>query len=324
MKFNFLGCKLSLNRKSFELDALGFDLSLKRKDSNSLKMSHVNFLNDQSINYILSKPKDYFLKKVNDLKVDHKAPNSVDEALKKLDQDGIFIIPNFISESASDALCTEIEEVVDSYKNKLESNDSFEDEAALIHRGLNKKRFKKYNDLASYPRSILDIRSGKDSGMIDIFNIDYLLNSELNNKTIEEVRSNSFLNSFLSSMPKSLKMKNINSYVNSGITSTRGLHVDSYNNQIKIFIYLTDVLELKQGPYTYVKGTHKDNPYRHLNKHLSDAFSVKTETPIVDYKDIYPILAKKGSLVISDQSGFHRGFPQSEDGFRRTLTINCK
>lgn len=24
------------------------------------------------------------------------------------------------------------------------------------------------------------------------------------------------------------------------------------------------------------------------------------------------------------QSGFHRGFPQTKDGFRRTLTINCK
>lgn len=83
-------------------------------------------------------------------------------------------------------------------------------------------------------------------------------------------------------------------------------------------------MELNQGPYTFVKGSHKGNPYRSINGQLSESIKIKTETPIVNVKDIYPILAKKGSLVISDQSGFHRGFPQSDSGFRRTLTINCK
>ena len=83
-------------------------------------------------------------------------------------------------------------------------------------------------------------------------------------------------------------------------------------------------MELDQGPYTFVKSSHKENPYRAINGQLSKNLKIKTETPIVNINDIYPILAKKGSLVISDQSGFHRGFPQSKKGLRRTLTINCK
>ena len=119
-------------------------------------------------------------------------------------------------------------------------------------------------------------------------------------------------------------VSNINTYLNSGITSTRGFHADSYSRQIKVFIYLTDVFDFDNGPYTYVKGTHLNTPYRRANQKISSGLKAKTETPYFNINNIYPILAPRGSLIVSDQSGFHRGFPQDKDGFRCILTINCK
>lgn len=306
-----------------EFNFLGFNFSLKRQRKGKLSMNHIQYLNERNLDYISSIPIEYLSEKVNDFIINTSSKNAVQQAVYRLDKDGIFIIPNFINEIESDTLCTEIEKVVESYKQKLSDKINYEDEAALIQTKPDKSKFKKYEDYANYPKPILKLRTGADNGMLDIFNIDNLLRDKLSS-LFNKIREDLFLNEFLKSLPKSLKMQNINSYVNSGITKTRGFHVDSYKNQIKIFIYLTDVTELNQGPYTFVKGSHKENPYRSINGQLSEGLKIKTETPIVNMKDIYPILAKKGTLVISDQSGFHRGFPQSKVGFRRTLTINCK
>ena len=289
-----------------------------------LSMDHIDYLNERNIDYISSKPIQYYREKVNEFIINTKSKDAVQQAVNRLDKDGIFIIPNFINEIESDMLCTGIENAVELYKQKLGDKINYEDETALVQTKPDKNKFKKYDDFAKYPKPILNVREGADNGMLDIFNIDNLLGDKLSSGIFSKIRNDSFLIDFLKSLPQSLKMKNINSYVNSGITKTRGFHVDSYKNQIKFFIYLTDVMELSQGPYTFVKGSHKENPYRSINGQLSESIKIKTETPIVNMKDIYPILAKKGSLVISDQSGFHRGYPQSDLGFRRTLTINCK
>ena len=306
-----------------ELNFLGYNLSLKRQIISQFSMNHIQYLNDRNIDYISSKPIEYYREKVNDFFINPTSKNADQKAVNRLDKDGIFIIPNFINELESETLCNEIENVVESYKQKLDDKINFENETALIQTKPDKIKFKKYFDYANYPKPILNVRTGADNGMLDIFNIDNLLRDKLSSSLFSKIREDLFLNEFLKSLPKSLKMQNINSYVNSGITKTRGFHVDSYKNQIKFFIYLTDVMELNQGPYTYVKGSHKENPYRSINSQLSEGIKIKTETPVVNMNDIYPILAKKGSLVISDQSGFHRGYPQSENGFRRTLTINC-
>jgi len=306
-----------------EFNFLGFNLSLKRQRLGKLSMDHIDYLNERNIDYISSKPIEYYREKVNEFIINTASKNAVQQAVNRLDKDGIFIIPSFIDEINSESLCSEIENVVESYKLKLGKKINYEDEIALIQTKPDKNQFKKYSDYANYPKPILNVRAGADNGMLDIFNIDNLLQKELSKGLFKKIREDLFLNEFLKSLPKSLKMQNINSYVNSGITKTRGFHVDSYKNQIKFFIYLTDVTELNQGPYTFVKGSHKENPLRSINSQLSESLKIKTETPVVNINDIYPILAKKGTLVISDQSGFHRGFPQSENGFRRTLTINC-
>ena len=110
--------------------------------------------------------------------------------------------------------------------------------------------------------------------------------------------------------------KNLNLYVNNSITKTRGFHVDSYYRSIKGFIYLTDVNCLGDGPYCFVKGTQVENSLEKLNKIIGDK-----EAPIIDPLKIVPVLGKKGTLILSDQSGVHRGFPQSKGSLRELFVM---
>ena len=110
-----------------------------------------------------------------------------------------------------------------------------------------------------------------------------------------------------------LQPQNLNIYFNYAIKETRGFHVDSYKNEVKAFIYLSDVRDLGDGPYTYVKGSHAAGIFRRMNMALSSDLPNATEFPIVPFDEIIPVVATKGALVISDQSGAHRGFPQLEN-----------
>jgi hypothetical protein len=128
------------------------------------------------------------------------------------------------------------------------------------------------------------------------------------------------LQKVLFSCEVSSNFKNLNFYLNSDVTDTRGFHVDSYSTQLKAFVYLTDCLSLNYGPYTYVKGSHKENSYHRLNQEMCTNLARKTETPLLNRDDILPVLANRGSLVISDQGGFHRGFPQDK-GYERAVSV---
>ena len=154
--------------------------------------------------------------------------------------------------------------------------------------------------------------------MIDIFNADKwhysigdLLRPYFQNELFTEVmRDNN----------NHLEAKNLNIYLNDGVTKTRGFHVDSYAKQLKGFVYLEDCLDLKCGPYTYVQESHLDSHLVKINKKISSALPNETETPIVLRHNIVPALGKKGTLVISDQGGSHRGLPQTK-GYKRTVGV---
>ena len=174
-----------------------------------------------------------------------------------------------------------------------------------------------YQELSSYKKTVVQVREGQDQGMIDIFNVDIAF-PEVN--ILRKAYEDSGLKEILSSPDLSVGFKNLNFYLNNNVTSTRGFHADSYAPQLKAFVYLTDCLSLDDGPYTYVKGSQKDNPYRRLNKEMCINLPNKTEAPLLNRDDILPVLASRGSLVISDQSGFHRGFPQ-EEGHERVISV---
>lgn len=309
MKFRVFNINLDISRRNKKTIP-----SISKRDINELNNDYIDKIRTMGEDYYIQKSKSIILEKT-------KGQWSPSEAIKKLNNDGVFIIPNFLSPTNADELCKLIEEYSDIYSLKLSNKEFYQDKFALIQ--VNQKKIKGYSSLASHSKTVFDVRSGADEGMIDIFNIDKLLEGTKGENLINQIINNSFLTSLLKSLSKPLAINNINSYVNSGITNTRGFHVDAYKEQIKIFIYLTDVLDFDNGPYTYVKGSHLESKYRRINQYLSSEQKAKTETPVVPFDQVYPILSPKGSLIVSDQSGFHRGFPQSSNGNRRILTINC-
>lgn len=305
MDISFFGVRVRLERSQNNLFTLGF------KD--------VADINDNVVRYLKSLSYDEIQERISS--VSFFDLSDVESVKKSIDQNGIVIIPDFIPAEVMQRL----QPFIDSLKNKVDSfansDDSvLEHDSALLQKGLVKLR--RYNEMASYGKAVVHVRKGQDEGMVDIFNVD---------KWFEEIGSilrpffeSPDILSILDTVPGCVEAKNLNFYFNKSITKTRGFHVDSYSKQLKGFVYLTDVLSLGDGPYTYVKGGHLDSAFRRINKAIASMLPSKTESPVVPLSEIVPVLAPKGALVISDQGGAHRGHPQTEGEERAIAVMNYK
>ena len=158
---------------------------------------------------------------------------------------------------------------------------------------------------------MISIRKSQDDG----FNVDFEFPAL---RDLFTVYSDIGIETLFKDSSQKINFKNLNSYINKSIKNTRSFHVDSKTKQLKAFIYLTDCLLLDDGPHTYVKGSHLDGPLRRLNQSISQVMPNRTKNP----ENIMAILAKKGSIIASDQGGSHRGFPQAKDGQRVIAVLN--
>jgi ectoine hydroxylase-related dioxygenase (phytanoyl-CoA dioxygenase family) len=91
---------------------------------------------------------------------------------------------------------------------------------------------------------------------------------------------------------------------------------------LKVFVYLEDVTEPDHGPFTYVKGSHK-NIEKFWNQKISASVEGRasrwTDDKIVEtfgQDSIVPILAKKGDIVVANTIAFHKGTkPKTKDRY---------
>ncbi|WP_435980163.1 phytanoyl-CoA dioxygenase family protein [Psychrobacter sp. DM4] len=312
MRFIFLNHRVILNKS---------ELYISKVNKADLIQKDINYVDKDNIKKIIENGESFYKNKLSDISLNPDDKDLESITVSKLERDGIVVVPNYLDVSEVDELCKLIDNESEKYLFKLGSNKSYENSSVIIQKGLVVK--KSFNELVSSDKPVINIRSGADEGMVDIFNVDRLMLDKSSLGVMGKIINDVFINNFLSSLPQKMKIENVNFYANNGITSTRGFHTDSFSKHIKIFIYLTDVLSFDNGPYTFIKGSHLDTPYRRINRHISKALKAETESPIVPFENVYPVLAPKGSLVISDQSGFHRGFPQTANGSRRALVINC-
>jgi hypothetical protein len=301
MKFSVGPLSLSINRKSQNYNA-----SVSMEDVRAINNDHVNYLKGLSSTELKSRVQA----------VSFEDLYNCDLVRSCLTENGIVIVPEFIDTDIVVSFGKVISDLRQITNEFLRANIRVdENEHMLLQIGAEK--LSGYQELSSYKKTVVQVREGQDQGMIDIFNVDIAF-PEVN--ILRKAYEDSGLKEILSSPDLSVGFKNLNFYLNSNVTSTRGFHADSYTPQLKAFVYLTDCLSLDDGPYTYVKGSQKDNPYRRLNREMCTNLPNKTEAPLLNRDDILPVLASRGSLVISDQSGFHRGFPQ-EEGHERVISV---
>ena len=121
-----------------------------------------------------------------------------------------------------------------------------------------------------------------------------------------------------------LQAENLNLYLNRSVTSTRGFHADSHGKTLKGFVYLSDVHSLDDGPYCFVRRSHVDGPWRLEKQKISELAAATTEAPFVDVTMAVPVIASRGSLILSDQAGIHRGIPQAPGAERCVLVMRYR
>lgn len=327
----------NLNRRPFlrnELDCM-YTEKLKKipgKIKNLVSRNQSLEINSSQADYIesiinevcFSQSPVIFERNLKEISVsDLKSPENIRNATTILKTEGIVVVPNYFER----ALADDIHEYIDSELKKLDINTANMEDEDLDHLYIHRsgKTFGSYADRQNYSKAVADIRRGKDEGMIDIFNVDKAFPEQLANLR-QSLEQPSLLEVISEAGYRSVKTTNLNIYINRDILHTRGFHIDSIEPNLKGFIYLTDVGELSKGPYCYVRKTHvDDNPVRQLNATLSAlAKRAATDAPFVDPALVTPVVARKGDLVISDQSGIHRGIPQARGSERYMAVMRYK
>lgn len=247
-------------------------------------------------------------------------------AAELLDREGIVVVPRFVSGDLTDPIADRIRSILETYGDNIRSGKDAEDDLVFIN--AEGERLRTYPELAGYPKAVFNLRrGGTDQGFIDIFNFDLCMPEE--GRRLRELLSSDLITGIArQSSGRTYEPGNLNIYVTNGVQNTRGFHVDSYGMiTIKVFLYLTDVFRIETGPYCYILRSHKEDWLHDLNKDLNSALGYRfNESPVVDPQTVTPILAPRGSLIMSHQTGQHRGIPQApgEQRFAAVMMLSLK
>ncbi|MDO6709377.1 hypothetical protein Q4567_01450 [Aliiglaciecola sp. 2_MG-2023] len=181
------------------------------------------------------------------------------------------------------------------------------------------------HDFCNYPRPIVNVRGsfGIDGNMFDMFNIDKMagLNSHLFQQCLKTLKLPMVQAAVENNSGYRFSTSQV--YRNHSVTNTRGYHIDNLCHTFKSFLYLTDVNNNKQGPYSYIPASNH-LPYVHrLELRLTEKVGAKARD-IWSSRYLSPVnfLAPAGSLILSDQSGIHRGIPQVDGELRVAMVGN--
>jgi hypothetical protein len=221
------------------------------------------------------------------------------EAGRELQRAGVCVVPGYRSEKWCASVKSEV-------KSLLERSDVREAAPELD-----------YQDKAGAGEPVIDRRGtgGRDEGMIDIFNVGKAIPAVMEVAEADDIRT-----AINASAKDRVSLSSTNVYVNRSVVKTRGFHSDSYGEQFKAFVYLTDVPDLRYGPYTYALGTHRPLLLvQAVRWAVNNARGTPaTDAVFQDREEIRHCTGSAGTLVLSNQSGLHRGWPQ-EEGFSRML-----
>lgn len=224
-----------------------------------------------------------------------------DRHVAELRENGITIVENYLDEETAESF----------YERITGSLDS--DEFA---RG---DEYATYGEMANADEPVADRRTGTDEGMIDIFNMDTVV------PDIEKIKSDPDINGIINmAAGREFTPTNINTYVRRSVTNPTWYHADSYS-KFKTFVYLTDVPDRTYGPYSYVEGSHNVSTVEKFGTVFLNRIkgqSGASHAIVPNPEEALHATAPKGTLIISNQAGYHRAHPQEEGRERVLLTTS--
>lgn len=223
---------------------------------------------------------------------------AVEEHAETLRKDGVIAIEDYVDGDMCDAIRERVREAIEDGIREIDPSE------------------RDYLDMVTADEPEMIRRSGEyDDGMLDIYNVDLLSDDA------ERLKNDEFILSIIEAAGGQEYIPlHINAYVNESVKNTRDYHADTYGGLYKTFVYLTDVPDESYGPYSYIRGTNdasfvKKKLTKYVNKYRGDH---QNDAVFYEDEDIEVFTASKGTLLISDQSGYHRGIPQ-EEGRERVL-----
>jgi len=143
-------------------------------------------------------------------------------------------------------------------------------------------------------------------------------------KLTDFIQSNKLQSLFEKELGYELELRNCCLQYDEPDTETkRSFHTD--NNpppSFKAFIYLTDVDETKNGPFSVIEGTHTGARYLRIKNiyfNLKNNLPTSNMDKYIPNKNETPFCGKKGDLILSTQTLFHRGNPDHSEKTRYVL-----
>lgn len=225
-----------------------------------------------------------------------------EEHANSLERDGVVVIEDYLDADVCDTLYSEISEAIDGDGIDVVRGGGYS-----------------YEELVNWGGPVAEERTGRDEGMIDVFNADELFPEVASFKTDRTV--NEIVERAASS---SYAPENVNVYWNRSVTDTRDFHADTYTGKFKSFLYLTDVPDRSYGPFGYVKGSHRASSLKVGVSKLLNSIRNRPPTDGVFYDEdaVVYYTAGKGTLIIANQAGYHRGHPQEAGKERMLMTTS--
>lgn len=204
---------------------------------------------------------------------------------------GYQIIPNFLSELKAENLLNSIK--LFEQKNKPKNDKNFSNVA----------------------------RKDLDQTVIQYHDIDKKFKNGINKlgKKIEKLISDNLNSDFKVSLINiSFQRDNIDPF-----STKRGFHLDDFGGSHKAFLYLTDVLNKGFGPYTYIESSHRRFLFMKLFNQFLNIIFIRNSGSMYNVwcsKNMTKLmLYPKGSLIMSNQLGLHRGYSPQTKGIREMI-----
>jgi hypothetical protein len=240
-----------------------------------------------------------------------------------LDRHGIVILRNAIDPALADAARHEADAMAARLASAIAVPDNHGVVDGIIWQ-VGGALFRRHVNIDAQERPVANLRTRErgvmNGGVIDIFAIDKAAR-ENGWQALERcsalLQSGAIAGTIAAVSPA--RPARINMLRSDSVTVTRGLHVDNLARSYKAFLYLDDV-RMQDGPYAYVPGTHRRMDLLRREARLNSLCG-RTDTEALSFTGLeLPLPVTKGTVIVSCQSGVHRGMPQ-ETGASRTVLI---
>jgi hypothetical protein len=229
---------------------------------------------------------------------------------KAFNKQGVVIVRNFLGERFSS-----LKKQTQEYLAREIENKTIEVRSTGIEETLNRNNAELlpatnsgFDTLRKSTGTIINKRTkcrDGDDGLLDIWNIDEQLSQE-NVESLNKVK-NYVLKLIKKSFNLECKFFTTNLYYNHSVSTTRGIHADckDFPSRIKSFLYMTDINEIGDGPFSFILGSHYERGKSYYRR-------TDVTHPFKEDEDNYKIFdkAKEDDLIIACVAGAHRGMPQ--------------